>query len=102
MNLRSFLEQAEMEKDVLHIEDEVSTLYDIAFLIRECGNEGHMLLFEKVENHKTKVVANACGTRRRICKALDMSQSELYRGLAEAWRYPRKPGIASSIFFKSP
>ncbi|MEM3640318.1 MAG: UbiD family decarboxylase, partial [Candidatus Bathyarchaeia archaeon] len=41
----------------------------------------------------TKVVANVCGTRKRICEALGVDQNGLYHKLIEAWRSPRKPKI---------
>jgi len=93
VNLRSFLEQMETKGKILHVKDEVSTRFEIPFIIEKSVNEGPILLFEKLKNHKTKVVANVCGTRKRICEALDIDQNKLYNRLVEAWRSPRKPQI---------
>ncbi len=100
MNLRSFLEQMETKGKISHVKDEVSTRFEIPFIIKKSDNEGPVLLFEKVKNHKTKVVANVCGTRKRICEALDIDQNELYNRLVEAWRSPRKPQIVEDGLVK--
>jgi 2,5-furandicarboxylate decarboxylase 1 len=94
MSLRSFLEKMEAEKEVLHVRDEVATRFEIPFLIKKNDAEGPVLLFEKVKNYETKVVANICGTRRRICAAVNVDENKLYQRLLEAWRSPRKPKIA--------
>ncbi|MEM2466144.1 MAG: UbiD family decarboxylase, partial [Candidatus Bathyarchaeia archaeon] len=39
------------------------------------------------------IVANVCGTRKRICEALNIEPEGLYQKLLEAWRNPQKPKI---------
>jgi len=93
MSLSGFLEQMETEGEVLHIEDELSTQFEIPFIMRSFDSEGSILLFERVKDFETKVVANVCGTRKRICKALNINQNGLYGKLRESWLSPRKPKI---------
>lgn len=93
MSLREFLKQMELEKQVLHIKDEVSTKFEISYIMKSFDNQGTMLLFEKVKGYNTKVVANVCGSRERIYTALATSQNEFYKKLIEAWRFPKKPKI---------
>ncbi|MDH7606418.1 MAG: UbiD family decarboxylase [Candidatus Bathyarchaeota archaeon] len=93
MSLKSFLEQMENRKEVLHIEDEVSPNFEIAYIMKSFSDNGPILLFEKVEDTKTKIAANVCGTRRRLCEALGVEQHQLYQRLLEAWRSPKKPRI---------
>jgi UbiD family decarboxylase len=93
MSLRSFLEKMEERKEVLHIQDEVSTNFEISYIMKSFDNNGPILFFEKVEGTETKIVANVCGTRRRICDALGVDQDQLYNRLLEAWRSPKKPRI---------
>ncbi|MEM2393798.1 MAG: UbiD family decarboxylase [Candidatus Bathyarchaeia archaeon] len=106
MSLRVFLEQMEAEGDVLHIKDEVSPIFEISYIMKCFDNDGPILLFENVEGSKTRIVANVCGTRKRICRALGVKQNELYQKLLEAWRSPTKPKIidASNVkgFVKKP
>ena len=105
MSLRSFLEQMETKGEVLHIEDEVSTCFEVPFIIKNFDGEGSILLFERVKDFGAKVVANVCGTRNRICKALGIDQSELYGKLRKAWLSPRRPkivedGVAKEVIEK--
>ncbi|MEM2937069.1 MAG: UbiD family decarboxylase [Candidatus Bathyarchaeia archaeon] len=96
MSLRSFLEQMEAKGEVLHIKDEVSTNFEISYIMKSFDNEGPILLFENVEDSETKIVANVCGTRKRICEALGVEQNKLYQKLLEAWRSPKKPKIVEA------
>ncbi|MGQ9507008.1 MAG: UbiD family decarboxylase [Candidatus Bathycorpusculaceae bacterium] len=93
MSLKEFLKKMEKEKEILHIKHSVSTRFEIPFIMKSFDNQGPILMFENVENYKTGVVANVCGTRKRICTALNVDQDGLYRKLTEAWRSPRKPKI---------
>jgi 2,5-furandicarboxylate decarboxylase 1 len=93
MSLREFLKQMEKEKAVLHVKDEVSTHFEIPFIMKNFDNQSPILLFEKMKDYETKVVANVCGTRKRICAALKTDQDGVCRRLIEAWGSPRKPRI---------
>ena len=93
MSLREFLKQMETRKEILRIKDEVSTRFEIPFIMKSFENQGSVLMFENVKDYETKVVANVCGTRKRICAALNVDRDRLYRRLTEAWRSPRKPKI---------
>ncbi|MGB9959512.1 MAG: UbiD family decarboxylase [Candidatus Bathyarchaeales archaeon] len=93
MSLRSFLENMEKRGEVLHVKDETSPSFEIPYIMKSFDNEGPILLFENVAGSKTKVVANVCGTRNRICEALGVERNGLYQKLLEAWRSPKKPKI---------
>jgi UbiD family decarboxylase len=68
MSLRDFLRH--MEKEVLHVKDELSARFEISYFMKNFGNEGPILLFERVKGFDSKVVSNVCGTRKRLCAAL--------------------------------
>jgi UbiD family decarboxylase len=93
MSFREFLKQMEKRKEILHIKDEVCTRFEIPFIMKSYENQGSVLMFEHVEDYETKIVANVCGTRQRICTALNVDSDRLYRRLTEAWRSSRKPKI---------
>jgi UbiD family decarboxylase len=93
MSLREFFKQMEKEKEVLRIKDEVSTKFEIPFIMKSFDNEGPVLIFDNVKDYDAKVVANVCGTRKRICSSVNVDQDGFYRKLTEAWRSPKKPRI---------
>ena len=100
MSLRDFLKKMEKEREILYIKDSVSTRFEIPFIMKSFDNEGPILIFENVKNHKTRVVANVCGTRKRICSAINVDQDGLYKRLTEAWRSPKKPKIVEDSTVK--
>jgi UbiD family decarboxylase len=83
----------EERKEVLNIKNEVRTHFEIPFIMKNSENQGSVLIFENVKDYRTKVVANVCGTRQRICTALGVNHDGLYRKFTDAWRLPRKPEI---------
>lgn len=93
MSLREFVKQMDKDKDVLHVKDELSTRFEVSQVMKSFDNNGPILFFEKVKGFETKVVANVCGSRKRVCKALNIGQDGLYSKLTDAWRYPKKPKI---------
>jgi UbiD family decarboxylase len=100
MSLREFLKKTETKKEILHIKDDVCTRFDIPFVIKSFENQRSVIMFENVKDYETKIVANVCGTRQRICTALNVDRDGLYRRLTEAWRSPRKPKIVEDSAVK--
>jgi len=92
MSLRTFLEKMEERSEILRIHDSVSPRFEIPSIIQAFSN-GPVLLFENVEGYKTRIVANVCGTRGRICSALETHPSNLYVRLLDALRSPIHPEI---------
>jgi len=93
MSFRDFLKQMETKKEVLHVKDEVATKFEISAIMKNFEGEGKILFFENVRGYDTKVVANVCGTRKRVCSALNVNPDGLYKRLIEAWHFPKKPRI---------
>jgi len=93
LSLREFLKQMEAEGEVLHIKEKLSPKFEIAAIMKAM-DKGPILIFEKVKGKSTKIVANVCATRERICKALNVERENLYSKLVYAWKNPSKPKIA--------
>jgi len=92
MSLRTFLKKMEEQNEVLHIHESVSARFEIPSIIQAFSN-GPVLLFENVEGFKTRIAANICGTRSRICSALEAYPDDLYTKLLNALRSPIPPKI---------
>jgi UbiD family decarboxylase len=90
MSLRSFLEEKEKTGEILHIKDQVSPRFEISSIMKAFDG-GPILFFDKIKGHTAKVVANVCGTRERLCSALNVDSEGLYRRLIDAWRSPVPP-----------
>ena len=83
-----------MEKggEVVHVRDQVSPRFEVSSIMKAFDG-GPVLFFEDVKGHDTRIVANICGTRRKICSALRVSPENLYKKLISAWRSPISPRI---------
>jgi len=92
MSLRSFLKEMEERGEVVHVRDQVSPHFE-ASSIMKAFDGGPILFFDNVEEYATKVVANVCGTRNRICSALSISPDNLYQRLTNALRSPIPPKV---------
>jgi UbiD family decarboxylase len=94
MSLRDFLKHAEKEKQVLHVNEEVSTNLEISYIMKSFDCEGPILHFDKVKGSETTIVANVCGTRKRICSSLNVDPKSLYEKLTESWQSPPQAKVA--------
>ncbi len=90
MSLRDFIGQMEEKNEVLHIKEPLSTRFEMPYFMKRFDNNGPILSFDKVKNHGSRVVANVCGTRKRICSGLSVDENGLCGKLMDAWRSPRK------------
>ncbi|MGA2309729.1 MAG: UbiD family decarboxylase [Candidatus Bathyarchaeia archaeon] len=96
MSFRDFIKISEREGDVLHVREEVSPRFEISYVLKRFDKDGPILLFEKVKGSDRKVVANVCGTRKRICRALDVGPDGLCEKLIKAWHSPRKAKVVEN------
>jgi 2,5-furandicarboxylate decarboxylase 1 len=96
VSFRDFIKISEREGDVLHVREEVSPRFEISYVLKRFDKDGPILLFEKVKDSDRKVVANVCGTRKRICRALDVGPDGLCEKLIKAWHSPRKAKVVEN------
>jgi len=87
VSLREFVEEMEEKGGVAHVKAQVSPSYEISSVMKSFDG-GPLLIFDSVKGYRTKVVANVCGTRERICSALGVTPENLYKRLIDAWRSP--------------
>jgi len=87
VSLREFVEEMEEKGEVSHIKSQVSPSYEISSVMKSFDGDP-LLIFDNVKGYRTKVVANVCGTRERICSALNANPENLYKRLLDAWRSP--------------
>jgi len=95
MSLRTFLKQMEKENQVVHIKEQVSPRFEISSIMK-AFDSGPILYFDNVKGFKTKVLANTCATRTRLCSALKVKPEKLYQRMIEGWRQPIQPKIVKT------
>jgi len=90
MSLRTFLGEMHKKQQMLEVTEEVSPRFEVSTFMKEFDG-GSILYFDNVKGRETKIVANICGTRQRLCWALGVKGEGLYQRLTEAWRSPSSP-----------
>jgi len=91
-DLRSFIEELERAKELVRIKDAVSTKFEAAEIMKKF-DFGPAVLFEKIEGSRVPIVANVCGTRSRICRALKIREEALHEKITNALLHPVRPAI---------
>ncbi|MEM2961012.1 MAG: UbiD family decarboxylase [Candidatus Bathyarchaeia archaeon] len=92
MSLRSFLERMEDQGEVVHLTDNVSTLFEVSAVMGSIPG-APIIVFENVKEHDVRVVGNVCATRKRICSALETTPDKLYERILESMNKPEPPKI---------
>lgn len=92
MSLRSFLKDMEAKGEVVHVSDSVSPCFE-ASSVMKAFDGGPIISFDHVKGYGTRVVANVCGTRGRLCSASGVSPENLYEKLTWSWQFPTPPKI---------
>lgn len=92
MSLRNFLEKMESENEVVHVAEKVSPRFEVSSILKAFADRP-ILYFEDVEDYRTKVVGNVCGTRSRMYSALQVSEEDFYKTMIEAGKWPKAPKV---------
>ncbi|MEM1515303.1 MAG: UbiD family decarboxylase [Candidatus Bathyarchaeia archaeon] len=95
MSLRSFLKQMEESGEVIHVEDEVSPIFEVSAILQffSQGNTP-IIFFENIKGYNdVRIVGNICGTRRRLCMVLGVSEEKIYEKIIDAINKPEKPSL---------
>jgi 2,5-furandicarboxylate decarboxylase 1 len=95
MSLRSFLKEMEKQNETIHVKEQVSPRFEISSVMKAFDG-GPILFFDNVKGFQTKIVANTCATRKRLCSALNVKSEKLYQKLIESWRSPTQPKIVKT------
>ncbi|MEM1708089.1 MAG: UbiD family decarboxylase [Nitrososphaerota archaeon] len=90
--MRDFLNELEKEGELINIVRPVSTKFEAAAIMKKL--DGKPVLFHKLkECEGFKLVANVCGNRRILAKALGVSENAILRKLNDAIENPSKGEI---------
>jgi len=93
-DLRAFLGELQEANETTHIEDEVSQHFEAASILKAFNN-GKVVVFDKIKENPIPIVGGVCGTRNRIYRSLNTSESDFYTCLGTAIRNPLKTQTVS-------
>jgi len=84
--MREFLKVLEEEFKIIKIEDEVSTKYEVAKVLREYPKD--VTIFENIKDHDMKIIAGICNTRDKIARGISVTVPEITKKIMKATENP--------------
>jgi UbiD family decarboxylase len=93
-DLRTFIEELKQGSDLVQVEEEVSTVFEAAALLKAFDGREAVYL-SHVKGYGNPIVGGVCGTRQRLGLALGIQSIELHRRLRDAILNPIKPKVSS-------
>lgn len=96
-DLRSFIAELKDKGDLLEVEDEVSTVFEIPAALKYLDRiDGPAALFKKVKGYGVRVAGNILCTRKRLALALNCREGQIEDEYVERRKKPIKPVIVKS------
>lgn len=96
--MRAFLEKLEKANDLLHIDEELSPRYEVAYVMRELDG-GPAIAFYNLRGYSGRILGNLLSTRRRLAWALKVEEKSVVSKLLEALKAPLKCAESSDAPF---
>ncbi len=84
--MREFLKTLEKEFKIIKIEDQISTKYEVADILRKHPKD--TVIFENIENSEIKVIAGICNTRDKIARGISCTVPEITQKVMNATSSP--------------
>lgn len=84
--MREFLGILEEEFNVIKIEDEISTKYEVAKVLREHPKD--VIIFENIKESDMKIISGICNTREKIARGISVTVPQITQKIMEATGNP--------------
>lgn len=98
-DLTSFLKKLEKEDEIVHVNRELSSVYEIPAAVKYLTrHKGKAVFFDRVKGYPVPVAANLLGSRRRLAMALGVKEEALDRTYQEG----RHKRVAPRMLSKAP
>ncbi|MEM1537226.1 MAG: UbiD family decarboxylase [Candidatus Nezhaarchaeales archaeon] len=89
-SLRLFLEECKSRNELVEVDDELSTMFEVAARLKKLDG-GPVVLFKRCKESRIPVVGGVCSTRSRILHALGVNEQTFYGEVSNALTSPLKP-----------
>lgn len=93
--MREFLGILEGEFNVIKIEDEISTKYEVAKVLRDRPKD--VIIFENIKESDMKIISGICNTREKIARGISVTVPEITKKIMEATGNPIKVEKIESV-----
>ncbi|MGF7117487.1 UbiD family decarboxylase [Methanobacterium oryzae] len=93
--MREFLGILEGEFNVIKIEDEISTKYEVAKVLRDRPKD--VIIFENIKESDMKIISGICNTREKIARGISVTVPQITKKIMEATGNPIKVEKIESV-----
>jgi len=80
--MREFLSTLKKNFNVITVEEEISTKYEVAKVLREYPKD--ILIFKNVKESDMKIISGICNTRDKIAKGIEVTVHEITKKIMDA------------------
>lgn len=84
--MREFLDILEKEFKIIRVEDEISTKYEVARVLRQYPKD--TVIFENVKDSDMKIISGICNTRDKIARGIGVTVPEITSKIMKATENP--------------
>ncbi|WP_414469896.1 UbiD family decarboxylase [Methanobacterium sp. ACI-7] len=84
--MREFLDILEKEFKIIRVEDEISTKYEVARVLRQYPKD--TVIFENVKDSDMKIISGICNTRDKIARGIGVTVPEITSKIMNATENP--------------
>ena len=84
--VNKFIEEIEKTQEIIYIDDEVSTEYEINDIIKKHPKD--TIVFNNVHESEFKIIAGICNTRQKIADSIDTNIQNITQKIMESTKKP--------------
>ena len=84
--MKKYLNTLEEEFKVIKIEDQISTKYEVASILRRHPKD--TVIFENIKESEMKIISGICNTREKIARGISVTVPEITKKIMEATENP--------------
>ncbi len=93
--MREFLKILENDFNVINIDEEVSTRYEVSKIMKDHPKD--VLLFKNILESEMGIISGICNTREKIAKSLSVKVPEITKRIVEATENPTPIDIIEKV-----
>lgn len=93
--MREFLNILKKDFNVINVEEEISTKYEVAKVLREHPKD--VIIFENVKESDMKIISGICNTRDKIARGIGVTVPEITKKIMEATSNPLEIESTESV-----
>ncbi|HML06316.1 MAG TPA: UbiD family decarboxylase [Methanobacterium sp.] len=93
--MREFLNTLKNDFNIINVEEEISTKYEVAKVLREHPKD--VIIFENIKESDMKIISGICNTREKIARGIGVTVPEITKKIMDATSNPLEIESTESV-----